>query len=129
MAYEALNNIGHSGRRVVIVLNDNGRSYAPTVSKLSENLSMLRLNPSWVAASRRIQGLSRRVPAVGELAVQAWHGTTTALREMLEPPTFFEALGVRYTGPIDGHDIAKLEQALAYAAAYDGPIEIGRAHV
>ena len=124
MAYEALNNLGHSGRRVVIVLNDNGRSYAPTVSKLSENLSMLRLNPSWVAASRRIQDMSRRVPGVGELAIQAWHGTTTALREMLEPPTFFEALGVRYTGPIDGHDIAKLEQALAYAAAYDGPIVV-----
>ncbi|HWI03350.1 MAG TPA: 1-deoxy-D-xylulose-5-phosphate synthase N-terminal domain-containing protein, partial [Acidimicrobiales bacterium] len=50
MAYEALNNLGHSGRRVLIVLNDNGRSYAPTVSRLSENLSMLRLNPSWVSA-------------------------------------------------------------------------------
>ena len=124
MAYEALNNIGHSGRRVVIILNDNGRSYAPTVSKLSENLSMLRLNPSWVAASRRIQQLVREVPAVGDLAVSAWHGTTHALREMLEPPTFFESLGVRYTGPIDGHDIAKMEQALRHAAAYDGPIVV-----
>ncbi|MDP9405581.1 MAG: 1-deoxy-D-xylulose-5-phosphate synthase, partial [Actinomycetota bacterium] len=124
MAYEALNNLGHSGRRVVIVLNDNGRSYAPTVSRLSENLAMLRLHPAWVSASRRIEQTVREVPGVGELAVQAWQGTKAAFREMIEPPTFFEALGVRYTGPIDGHDVGKLEQALTHAAAYDGPIVV-----
>ncbi len=124
MAYEALNNLGHSGRRVVIILNDNGRSYAPTVSRLSENLSMLRLNPSWVSTRRRIEGWTREVPGIGGLAFTSWRGVTAGLRQMLEPPTFFESLGVRYTGPIDGHDIRKLEQALRHAAEYDGPIVV-----
>ena len=124
MAYEALNNLGHSGRRVVIILNDNGRSYAPTVSRLSENLSMLRLNPSWVSTRRRIEGWTKEVPGIGELALSSWKGVKAAFRQMVEPPTFFESLGVRYTGPIDGHDIRKLEQALTHAAEYDGPIVV-----
>ena len=124
MAYEALNNLGHSGRRVLIILNDNGRSYAPTVSRLSENLTMLRLNPSWVSTRQRIEGWTRELPGVGGLALSSWKGVKAAFRQMLEPPTFFESLGVRYTGPIDGHDIRKLEHALRNAAEYDGPIVV-----
>ncbi|MPZ72323.1 MAG: 1-deoxy-D-xylulose-5-phosphate synthase [Nitriliruptorales bacterium] len=124
MAYEALNNLGHSGRRVLIILNDNGRSYAPTVSRLSENLTMLRLSPSWVSTRRRIEGWTRELPGVGGLALSSWQGVKAAFRQMLEPPTFFESLGVRYTGPIDGHDIGKLEHALRNAAEYDGPIVV-----
>ena len=124
MAYEALNNLGHSGRKVLIILNDNGRSYAPTISRLSENLSMLRLNPSWVSTRRRIEGWTREVPGVGALALNSWKGVKAAFRQMVEPPTFFESLGVRYSGPIDGHDIRKLEQALRHAAEYDGPIVV-----
>jgi 1-deoxy-D-xylulose-5-phosphate synthase len=124
MAYEALNNLGHSGRRVLIILNDNGRSYAPTVSRLSENLTMLRLNPSWVSTRRRIEGWTRELPGVGGLALSSWKGVKAAFRQMLEPPTFFESLGVRYTGPIDGHDVRKLEHALRNAAEYDGPIVV-----
>ena len=124
MAYEALNNLGHSGRRCVIILNDNGRSYAPTVSRLSENLAMLRLNPSWVSTRRRIEDWTSGVPGVGELALTSWKGVKAAFRQMVEPPTFFESLGVRYSGPIDGHDTRKLEQALRHAAEYDGPIVV-----
>ena len=124
MAYEALNNLGHSGRKVLIILNDNGRSYAPTVSRLSENLSMLRLNPSWVSTRQRIEGWTREVPGVGQLALSSWKGVKAAFRQMVEPPTFFESLGVRYSGPIDGHDIRKMEQALRHAATYDGPIVV-----
>jgi 1-deoxy-D-xylulose-5-phosphate synthase len=124
MAYEALNNLGHSGRRVVIVLNDNGRSYAPTVSRLSESLARLRLNPSYVQHSRRLQERLKDVPGIGDLAWIGVQGMKAAFREVLEPPTFFEALGVRYTGPIDGHDIAGMEEALRHAAAYDGPIVV-----
>ncbi|MGH3666483.1 MAG: 1-deoxy-D-xylulose-5-phosphate synthase, partial [Egibacteraceae bacterium] len=126
MAYEALNNLGHSGRQVVIILNDNGRSYAPTVSRLTDNLSMLRLNPSYISASRRWERRLRALPgALGGLARSGVRGTKAALREALEePPTFLEALGVRYTGPIDGHDVARLEQALTLASTYDGPIVV-----
>jgi 1-deoxy-D-xylulose-5-phosphate synthase len=124
MAFEALNNLGHSGRRVVIVLNDNGRSYAPTVSRLGDHLTRLRLNPSYVQARRVIEDRLRALSGMGDIAVQGLHGLTAALREMIEPHAFFEALDVRYTGPIDGHDIARLEQALRHAAAYDGPIVV-----
>jgi 1-deoxy-D-xylulose-5-phosphate synthase len=124
MAYEALNNLGHSGRRVVIVLNDNGRSYAPTVSRLSESLTRLRLHPSYIQARGRVKALVRDLPAVGGLAYSGLQSMALALRELVEPHVFFEALGVRYTGPIDGHDIAGLEHALRNAAEWDGPIVV-----
>src|SRR5437660_4130774 len=124
MAYEALNNLGHSGRRVVIVLNDNGRSYAPTVSHLSESLTRLRLNPSYVQARNRVKQFLRDVPAIGGLAYTSAQGLTAALREVIEPHVFFESLGVRYTGPLDGHDIEVMELALRNAAEWDGPIVV-----
>jgi len=122
MAYEALNNIGHSDTPVLIVLNDNGRSYAPTVSRLSVSLTHLRLNPTYVHARQRIRHLIRELPGLGDLAYSGVHGLTSAVREVVTPHTFFEALGVRYAGPIDGHDIAEVEQALANASAWEGPI-------
>jgi 1-deoxy-D-xylulose-5-phosphate synthase len=124
MAYEALNNLGHAGSRVVIVLNDNGRSYAPTVSKLSSGLTHLRLNPQYVQARERVRHLLRRIPGLGGLAYSGVHGLAIAVREVVTPHRFFEALGVRYAGPIDGHDIAGMEQALAHAAEWDGPIVV-----
>ena len=124
MAFEGLNNLGHSGRRVVIVLNDNGRSYAPTVSKLGESVSRLRLNPGYVHWRDRLEQMLRDLPAVGELAYSSLQSAKAAVRELVEPTVFFESLGVRYTGPIDGHDIQGVEDALRNAAAYDGPIVV-----
>ncbi len=122
MAYEALNNLGASDSRVVIVLNDNGRSYAPTVSKLSGSLTQLRLNPSYSAVRNRVGQLLGEIPGVGALAGQSLRTLTAALRELVEPHVFFEALGIRYTGPIDGHDVAAVEHALRNAATWPGPI-------
>ncbi len=122
MAYEALNNLGHAGTRVTIVLNDNGRSYAPTVSMVSAGLTHLRLNPSYVHARQQLRDTIRRIPAVGGLAYSGVHGLTNALREIVTPHQFFEALGIRYAGPIDGHDIAGMEQAFANAKEWEGPI-------
>ncbi|MGA3148625.1 MAG: 1-deoxy-D-xylulose-5-phosphate synthase, partial [Acidimicrobiales bacterium] len=124
MAYEALNNLGHSGKPVLIVLNDNGRSYSPTVSRLSLSLTHLRLNPAYIHARQRIRHLIRELPGVGDLAYSGVHGLTSALREVVTPHTFFEALGIRYAGPIDGHDIAGVEQALANASEWPGPIVV-----
>jgi 1-deoxy-D-xylulose-5-phosphate synthase len=124
MAYEALNNLGHSGIPVVIVLNDNGRSYAPTVSHLSQSLTSLRLNPTYMQTRERLRARLHGLPALGPLAVSSVHSVTSALREMVSPHTFFEALGVRYAGPIDGHDIELMEQAFAHAAEWDGPIVV-----
>ena len=124
MAYEALNNLGHSGRRVVVVLNDNGRSYAPTVSHLTQSLTSLRLNPTYMQTRERVRALLRGLPAFGPLAYSGVHSLTSAMREFVAPHTFFEALGVRYAGPIDGHDIELMEQAIAHAAEWPGPIVV-----
>ena len=124
MAFEGLNNLGHSGSRVVILLNDNGRSYAPTASRLGESLTRLRLRPGWVHLRERMEQLVLEMPAFGGLAWSSLNGARAAVREMFEPSVFFEDLGVRYTGPIDGHDIAGVEDALRKAAAYDGPIVV-----
>ncbi|HET6950177.1 MAG TPA: 1-deoxy-D-xylulose-5-phosphate synthase [Acidimicrobiales bacterium] len=124
MSFEGLNNLGHSDSRAVIILNDNGRSYAPTVSKLGESLGRLRLNPSYVRNRARLDRLLHEVPLVGEHLERGVEGALAALREMFEPPAFFEMLGVRYTGPFDGHDIAGLESALRNAGEYDGPIVV-----
>jgi 1-deoxy-D-xylulose-5-phosphate synthase len=122
LAYEALNNLGHAGARVLIVLNDNGRSYAPTISKLSESLTQLRLSPTYTHARERARRMLREVPLMGPVAYSWAHGLISALREIVEPHVFFESLGVRYTGPLDGHDIAALEPALRHAATWEGPI-------
>jgi 1-deoxy-D-xylulose-5-phosphate synthase len=124
MAYEGLNNLGHSGSRVIVILNDNGRSYAPTVSRMSESLSRLRLHPGMMSARRRIETAVKDLPRVGNLAYSSLQGFYSAIREVIEPPVFFETLGVRYVGPLDGHDIAGMEQAFRQAAAFDGPIVV-----
>ncbi|MEY4656860.1 MAG: 1-deoxy-D-xylulose-5-phosphate synthase, partial [Actinomycetota bacterium] len=131
MAYEALNNLGHSDKRVIIVLNDNGRSYAPTVSNLSQGalsnkLTDIRLNPVYVRRQRKIEKFLRGLPLVGVQAERGMEAFKAGVREFLQPPAFFEALGVRYVGPIDGHDIEALEHALTAAQqrSEEGPIVI-----
>jgi 1-deoxy-D-xylulose-5-phosphate synthase len=122
MAYEALNNLGHSNQRVVIVLNDNGRSYAPTISKLSGSLTSLRLNKTYLTLRGRLRRTVPHLPKVGKAAYLGIDGLTSVVREMVTPHTFFENLGVRYIGPIDGHDIESMESTLKSASLWDGPI-------
>ncbi len=124
MAYEALNNLGVSGQRVVIVLNDNGRSYAPTISRLSTSLTSLRLNRTYLTLRQRIRRLVPRLPRLGKAAYLGIDGFTSVVREMVTPHTFFENLGVRYIGPIDGHNIESIESTLRSAAEWDGPIVV-----
>ena len=150
MAYEALNNLGHSGRKVIIVLNDNGRSYAPTIShltvsaesgvmsdgeeeshfadriadKLASTLTNIRLNPTYVRRQRRLEHFLRDIPAVGKQAERSIEAVKAAVREFLQPPGFFEALGVQYIGPIDGHNVEAVERALRSAEQRvdEGPV-------
>src|SRR5205085_6425318 len=124
MAFEGLNNLGHSGRRVVVILNDNARSYAPTVSHLSESLTRVRLHPGLKSMRSRVELVLRELPRVGTLAYSSLLGVYSAIREVLEPTAFFEALGVRYVGPIDGHDIPRIEDTLRQAAKHNGPIVV-----
>ncbi|HYR62976.1 MAG TPA: 1-deoxy-D-xylulose-5-phosphate synthase [Actinomycetota bacterium] len=105
MAYEGLNNLGHAGSRVVIVLNDNGRSYAPTVSRLSQSWTGLR--PHGLKPIR---------------SPWEYEGESDAANPAGHPAPFFQSLGVRYTGPFDGHDVLGVERALREAADCEGPI-------
>lgn len=122
MAYEGLNNLGHANSQVIIILNDNGRSYAPTVSNLSHELSKIRLNPTYMRRQRRLEQALHDLPVVGDRLEKGLEGAKAALREIFEPPAFFEMLGVRYVGPFDGHNIAEMEFALRQATEHDGPI-------
>ncbi len=125
MAYEALNNLGHANSRVLIVLNDNGRSYAPTISGLTRTVSKIRTMPSYARGKKKSESIINNLPLVGDLSRRTIKGVKAALREMVdEPHAFFETLGVRYVGPIDGHDIVELESALRNAANYDGAIVV-----
>jgi 1-deoxy-D-xylulose-5-phosphate synthase len=124
MAYEALNNLGHSGKKAIIILNDNGRSYAPTVSRMTETVSRVRVDPRYVRQRARVEETVRKVPYVGDHLAWGMLGALAGVREMVEPPVFFETLGVKYTGPIDGHDVAGLEKALRHAAELDEPIVV-----
>ncbi|MDH3708223.1 MAG: 1-deoxy-D-xylulose-5-phosphate synthase [Acidimicrobiia bacterium] len=121
MAFEGLNNLGHSDCDVTIVLNDNGRSYAPTVGKLSDSLVRIRSNPTYMRRQARLERIAENIPWAGVQLERGISATKAAIREMWEPPAFFEDLGVKYLGPFDGHDIEGLEQALRNATHFDGP--------
>jgi 1-deoxy-D-xylulose-5-phosphate synthase len=123
MAYEGLNNLGHSGRKAIIVLNDNGRSYAPTASRLGESLSRLRTSSTYRRNAARMERVISELPLSSYLE-KGVEGAKAAIREIFEPPAFFEQLGVKYLGPYDGHDIATLEQAFRAAAELDGPVVV-----
>ena len=139
MAYEALNNLGHSSKRVIIVLNDNGRSYAPTISNLSQGapserktgtlsktLIKIRINPVYVRRQRKLEKFLKNLPLIGTQAERGMEAFKAGVREYLQPPAFFEALGVRYVGPIDGHDIEAMEHAFTAAEqrVEEGPVVI-----
>jgi 1-deoxy-D-xylulose-5-phosphate synthase len=121
MAFEGLNNLGHSGRDCIIILNDNGRSYAPTISRLGESLAKIRNNPTYMRRQARLEKLLGDMPLVGDRLERAMEATKAAIREMWEPPAFFETLGVRYAGPFDGHNIDELEEAFRNATEIGGP--------
>ena len=124
MAYEALNNIGQLKPELVIVLNDNGRSYAPTVGGIAENLGQLRLSPKYEAAKEAAGHALLALPAVGHSAYETARRMKNSLKQLVAPASIFETLGLKYGGPIDGHDIAAMEKALADAARYRGPVVV-----
>jgi len=124
MAYEALNNIGQLKPEMLIILNDNGRSYAPTVGGIAENLAQLRLSPRYEAAKDRTGRTLRAIPGLGEQTYEAARRVKESLKQLVADSSIFETLGLKYGGPIDGHDIAALERALGDAAAYRGPVVV-----
>ena len=122
MCWEALNNIAAAKRPVVIVVNDNGRSYAPTIGGLAESLAGLRLQPGYERLLERGRGAVRAIPVIGEVCFQAMHSIKAGIKDAVSPQSMFTDLGLKYVGPIDGHDEHAVETALRHARGYNRPV-------
>ena len=125
MAYEALNQIAHlQPPNLIIVINDNGRSYAPTVGGLARHLSQLRVDPRYERMKEEISRLLRDLPLVGSTADQAAYRVKEGLKQLLQPSTIFESLGIKYAGLVDGHDEPALEEVLTRAKKLHEPVVV-----
>lgn len=122
MCWEALNNIAAGDRKMVIIVNDNGRSYAPTIGGFAQHLSGLRLQPAYERVLDEGRRAVLRLPLFGQLAYSALHGLKTGIKDALTPQAMFTDLGLKYVGPVDGHDQDALENALRQAKAFGGPV-------
>lgn len=124
MVWEALNNIAAGkNRRLVIVVNDNGRSYAPTIGGLATRLSALRLQPAYEKAMDKTKRtLSGGTHPVSRATYSVLHGLKTGIKDAVSPQELFSDLGLKYMGPVDGHDVAMMESALRRAKEFGGPV-------
>ena len=123
MAWEALNNIAVArDSKIVIVVNDNGRSYQPTIGGLASHLASIRVSQRYENVLDLIKTSVTRTPLVGQPLYGALHGAKKGLKDFLQPQVLFEDLGIKYIGPIDGHDELMTEHALRKAAEYGGPV-------
>ena len=136
MAWEALNNIAAGqDRRLVIVVNDNGRSYAPTIGGLALHLDTLRATPGYERVLEWGRHTLQRGGPPGRFAFDALHGLKKGVKDVVAPQVLFEDLGIKYIGPVDGHDRAAVEHALGRARDFGGPVivhaitEKGRGYV
>jgi 1-deoxy-D-xylulose-5-phosphate synthase len=125
MCWEALNNIAAAqDRPVVIVVNDNGRSYSPTIGGLADHLAALRLQPGYEKALSVVKGALGRTPVVGQPIYDMLHGAKVGFKDFVSPQGMFGDLGLKYVGPVDGHDVASLESALRRARDFGGPVVV-----
>jgi 1-deoxy-D-xylulose-5-phosphate synthase len=136
MSWEALNNIAATEKRnLVIIVNDNERSYSPTIGGLATYLSTLRVTRGYEKFLDWGKDVLHKTPLVGAPIYETLHGMKKGIKDIVAPQGMFEDLGLKYLGPIDGHDIAALEKALTQAKEYDEPIlvhvitEKGRGHI
>ncbi len=122
MAWEALNNIADSQRQVIIVVNDNERSYAPTIGGLARHLDTLRATGGYERVLDWGRDMLGRTPVLGPPLFEALHGVKKGVKDMVAPQGMFEDLGLKYLGPVDGHDREAVEAVLRAARGYQGPV-------
>ncbi|MGH3762126.1 1-deoxy-D-xylulose-5-phosphate synthase [Actinophytocola sp.] len=123
MCWEALNNIAAgTDRPMVIVVNDNGRSYSPTIGGLADHLASLRLSPGYERALEEGKRMLQGTPVVGKPLYAALHAAKRGIKDAISPQMMFEDLGLKYFGPVDGHDFVALEAALRRAKEFGGPV-------
>jgi 1-deoxy-D-xylulose-5-phosphate synthase len=114
MAFEAINHMGHIGKRVIVVFNDNGMSIAPNVGAMNRVFNRVRLDTRYRFAKSSLGQIARKMP-MGDQAWEASRRVKRSVKGMLMPSSFFEELGFEYIGPVDGHNIAELRSALQTA--------------
>jgi len=123
MAWEALNNIAVGrDRNLVVVVNDNERSYAPTIGGLADRLATLRTAQGYERVLDLGKSVLQRGGAPGRFAYETLHGVKKGIKDIVAPQGLFEDLGLKYVGPVDGHDIDAMERALSRAKAFGGPV-------
>ena len=123
MSWEALNNLSpESDRNLVIVVNDNERSYSPTIGGLATYLTTLRASKEYERILSRGKRMLHNTPVVGKHIYGALHGIKKGMKDMLAPQGMFEDLGFKYLGPIDGHDIEAMEKTLQMAKEFGSPV-------
>ncbi|MGA5465252.1 1-deoxy-D-xylulose-5-phosphate synthase [Mycobacterium sp. NPDC050041] len=124
MCWEALNNIAAARRPVVMVVNDNGRSYAPTIGGFADHLAALRLQPGYERILESGRKAMRGVPVIGEVCYQCMHSIKAGIKDALAPQVMFTDLGLKYVGPIDGHEEHAVESALRHARGFNAPVVV-----
>ena len=123
MSWEALNNLSpESDRNLVIVVNDNERSYSPTIGGLADHLTSLRASREYERVLGRGKRVLQKTPVVGKYIYGTLHGLKKGIKDMLAPQGMFEDLGFKYLGPINGHDIAAMEKTLQMAKEFGSPV-------
>jgi 1-deoxy-D-xylulose-5-phosphate synthase len=123
MAWEALNNISAAkDRRLVIIVNDNGRSYQPTIGGLANQLASVRVTQRYEHVLDYIKSTLSHTPIVGPPLFETLHGIKKGLKDVLQPQVLFEDLGLKYLGPVNGHDELAVEHALQLARDFGGPV-------
>ncbi|MFI8887093.1 1-deoxy-D-xylulose-5-phosphate synthase [Streptomyces sp. NPDC053813] len=123
MAWEALNNIAAArDRPLIIVVNDNERSYGPTIGGLADHLATLRTTDGYERFLSWGKDVLRQTPVIGQPLYESLHGAKKGFKDAFAPQGLFEDLGLKYLGPIDGHDIAAVESALHRAKRFHGPV-------
>ncbi|WP_406734829.1 1-deoxy-D-xylulose-5-phosphate synthase [Streptomyces sp. NBC_01108] len=123
MAWEALNNIAAArDRPLIIVVNDNERSYGPTTGGLANHLATLRTTDGYERFLSWGKGVLQQTPVIGQPLYESLHGAKKGFKDAFAPQGMFEDLGLKYVGPIDGHDIAAVESALHRAKRFHGPV-------
>lgn len=122
MAFEALNHIGHEQKKLMVVLNDNEMSIAPNVGAMHNYLLKLRSDRHYLRAKDEVEGMLKKIPAIGGKLAKTVEKLKDSLKYMVVPGILFEELGFTYLGPVDGHDLEKLIDAFKQADNVDGPV-------
>ncbi|WP_151734352.1 1-deoxy-D-xylulose-5-phosphate synthase [Paenibacillus tengchongensis] len=122
MAFEALNHIGHEKRKLMVILNDNEMSIAPNVGAMHNYLSKIRSDRHYLRAKDEVEGLLKKIPAIGGKLAKTAERVKDSLKYMMVPGVLFEELGFTYLGPVDGHDLEKVIDAFHQADNVAGPV-------